>query len=238
MSSHKLLNSFDQRKLESDKMYKKYPDRVIVILEKCANSSLPTTDKSKYLVPRDLSITQFIYIIRKRLTLDQKQHVYIYINNIIPAYHETMDDLDKKYKDNDGNLYIQYSDVNILPSSPIPLDLLVNLALLNFSKSGSKLSYYKGKLHIDSPEWYQGFNRKFIYGSSRDDIVKFDVSLVQCLNIYYNLTNKSIFNYAYDGLGKLRSTYTDDKEMQNVLHNDQLMIRNYMDKYNGNDDKN
>jgi len=236
MSSYKLLYNLEQRKLDTSKTSAKYPERVPIILENCTNSGLPPIDKVKYLVPQDLSVTQFIYVIRKRLKLDKKQDIYLYIGNHVPNYHETFSDIYNCYKDDDGFLYINYSNINIVPTSPNPMELLVKLALLNFSKSGSKLTFYNGKLYIDKPDLYQGVNRWY-YGSSRNDIVKFDVSLIQCLNIYYNSSTKQLFNYAYEGLGKLRHTYSDDKNLQNVLQNDQQIMKNYMDKCGVQDEK-
>jgi GABA(A) receptor-associated protein len=235
MSSFKLVHNFEQRKSESNKIFEKYPDRIPIVLEKCTNSNLPEIDKTKYLVPMDLTATQFIYVVRKRLQITQQQSLYLYINNTVPSYHETLADVYKGHKDEDGFLYIQYSDINIVPSSPNPMELLVNLALLKFSKEGSKLSYYNGKLYIDKPDMYQGLNR-WLYSSSRDDLIKFDVSLVQTLNIYYRKSNKKIFEFALDGLQKLKKTYTNDEIIQNVLTNDISIMKNYMEKYNEHND--
>lgn len=231
MSSFKLLYSFEQRKDESNKIYDKYPDRIPIILEKCTNSSLPIIDKTKYLVPMDLTATQFIYVIRKRLKINQLEQLYLYINNCVPSYHETLADISKCHKDEDGFLYIQYSNINFVPSSPNPIELLVNLALLNFSKEGSKLTYYDGKLYIDKPDMCQGFNR-WMYNSSRNDLIKFDVSIVQCLNIYYRTSNKKIFGFALEGLQKLKNTYSDDVTIQKILSNNIIIMSNYMNKYN------
>lgn len=59
-------NSLEKRRADGDKILKKYPDRVPVIVEKAPKSRLKDLDKSKYLVPRELTLGQFYFLIRKR----------------------------------------------------------------------------------------------------------------------------------------------------------------------------
>jgi GABA(A) receptor-associated protein len=65
MPSFKSEHSFDKRKLESARIRAKYPDRIPVICEKATKSNLEDIDKKKYLVPSDLTVGQFVYVIRK-----------------------------------------------------------------------------------------------------------------------------------------------------------------------------
>ena len=44
----------------------RYPDRIPVICEKDPRSDIPPVDKRKYLIPMDLTVGQFVYVIRKR----------------------------------------------------------------------------------------------------------------------------------------------------------------------------
>uniref|UniRef100_A0A8B9YAC4 GABA type A receptor associated protein like 1 n=1 Tax=Bos mutus grunniens TaxID=30521 RepID=A0A8B9YAC4_BOSMU len=46
---------FEYRKKEGEKIRKKYPDRVPVIVEKAPKARVPDLDKRKYLVPSDLT---------------------------------------------------------------------------------------------------------------------------------------------------------------------------------------
>ena len=45
----------DSRREESQKIRRKYPDRIPVVVEKVSNSSIPDIDKRKFLVPSDLT---------------------------------------------------------------------------------------------------------------------------------------------------------------------------------------
>lgn len=105
--------TFDQRCDESSRVTSKYPDRVPVICEKNSKTSMEDLDKKKYLVPADLTCGQFVYVIRKRLTLPAEKAIFLFINGSIPCSTHTMITLYDQFKDNDGFMYIQYSDENV-----------------------------------------------------------------------------------------------------------------------------
>jgi GABA(A) receptor-associated protein len=69
MSKFKDLHDKEDRISESTRIRAKYPDRVPCIVEKAEKSDIPTIDKKKFLVPSDLTIGQFVYVIRKRIKL-------------------------------------------------------------------------------------------------------------------------------------------------------------------------
>jgi GABA(A) receptor-associated protein len=51
-----------------ERVRSKYPDRIPVICEKAAKSNVPDIDKKKYLVPSDLTVGQFVLVVRKVLS--------------------------------------------------------------------------------------------------------------------------------------------------------------------------
>jgi len=104
--------NFDQRKIESERIRKKYPDRVPVIVKKVANSDIPDIDKHKYLVPEDITIGQFMFILRKRLALSSEKAIFLFINNQIPIMSDIMINVFNKHKNNDGFLYMDYAGEN------------------------------------------------------------------------------------------------------------------------------
>ena len=69
-------------------------------------------NKNKYLVPIDLTLGQFVFVIRRRLKLDPSKAIFLFIGNIIPPTASLMMTLYDEYKDNDGFLYIKYSGEN------------------------------------------------------------------------------------------------------------------------------
>lgn len=112
MTSFREKNTFENRITESYRIKEKFPGRVPVIVERGPKSHVPLIDKNKFLVPADLSIGQFIYIIRKRLTVSPETALFIYINNNLPTTSSLMRELYAQYQDKDGFLYIQYTGEN------------------------------------------------------------------------------------------------------------------------------
>ena len=105
--------TLQQRLEESYKIKNKYPDRVPVICEKNPGSGLDMLDKRKYLVPNDLTATQFLFIIRKRLKLASEKGIFLFVNNMIAPSTHTMIELYNQYKDEDGFLYMNYTEENV-----------------------------------------------------------------------------------------------------------------------------
>ena len=105
---------FEKRYNESLRVIRDYPDRVPIICERSNINTIdcPYIDKKKYLVPRDLTLGQFLYVIRRRLKLTAEKALFLFIANKIHASSQRIDYLYNVYKDNDGFLYISYSYEN------------------------------------------------------------------------------------------------------------------------------
>lgn len=109
MSSFKEKFPLKKRKDESTRIRKKYPDRIPVIVEKAKNTEIDDIDKKKYLVPSELTVGQFVYVIRKRIKLSPEQAIFLFIDNKLPPTASLMSQIYKEYGDNDGFLYVSYS---------------------------------------------------------------------------------------------------------------------------------
>lgn len=107
-----LLNNKDKvlNKDTVKNVMKKYPDRIPVLVYPM-DSKQPQIDKSKYLVPKDMLISQFIFIIKKRLTtVKPEEAIFLFVNkDTLPKSTDTMSELYQKYKNEDNFLLIQYS---------------------------------------------------------------------------------------------------------------------------------
>lgn len=112
--SEKLINSqeINKRSEESKNILERYPDRIPVIVNKQANSLIADIDKTKYLVPNDLTVGQFMYVIRKRINLEPEQAMFLFIDGILPTTSEQMSTIYDRNKNEDGFLYITYSGEN------------------------------------------------------------------------------------------------------------------------------
>ena len=104
---------FQKRFEEVLRVREKYPDRIPIIVEKSKYSKAPLIDKNKYLVPCELTVGQFIYVIRKRLFLTHEKGIYLLVNCTIPSTNLMMKHLYEKNKDDDGFLYVTYFIENV-----------------------------------------------------------------------------------------------------------------------------
>jgi len=76
-------------------------------------------DKCRYLVPSDLTVGQFVYVIRKRIKLSAEKAIFIFVDNVLPPTGELMSSVYEDKKDEDGFLYITYSGENTFGASSI-----------------------------------------------------------------------------------------------------------------------
>ena len=102
---------FNKREQEATRIIEKYPNRFPIICETAKNNDL-NLDKHKYLIPRDFTFGQFIYILRKRMEIKPEQGVFIFINNILVPTAGIISNVYREYKDDDGFLYMVVSTEN------------------------------------------------------------------------------------------------------------------------------
>lgn len=104
--------TFDQRKSEADRILSKYPDRVPIIVEPSDGCAI-AIDKKKYLVPRDLSMGQFLFVIRKRLKLPAEKALFMFVGSQIPSSSSMLSTLHAQHVSPDGFLKITFSEESV-----------------------------------------------------------------------------------------------------------------------------
>ncbi|NP_001238323.1 uncharacterized protein LOC100305892 [Glycine max] len=115
-SSFKLEHPLERRQAESARIRDKYPDRIPVIVEKAERSDIPDIDKKKYLVPADLTVGQFVYVVRRRIKVSAEKAIFVFIYNTLPPTAALMSSIYEENKDDDGFLYMTYSGENTFGS--------------------------------------------------------------------------------------------------------------------------
>lgn len=105
-------HSLEKRKEESQKILLKYPDKIPVIIERANHKGTPDINKNKFLVPSDLTLGQFLAIIRKRIDLNEQESIFLFINKILPPTSEVMYKLYNQHKHEDNFLYFKYCTEN------------------------------------------------------------------------------------------------------------------------------
>lgn len=111
-SQFKDEHPFEIRRAEADRIRHKYGDRVPIICEKVDKSDIGTIDKKKYLVPHDLTVGQFVYVVRKRIKLEPEKALFVFVDDVLPPTAALMSSIYEEHKDPDGFLYVTYSGEN------------------------------------------------------------------------------------------------------------------------------
>ncbi|XP_063247957.1 microtubule-associated proteins 1A/1B light chain 3C [Prinia subflava] len=107
----KLRKSLATRREEVAGIRAKFPTKIPVIVERYHKEKyLPLLDKTKFLVPEELTMAQFITIIRSRMALTATQAFYLLVNNkSLASMSLTMTEVYRDYKDEDGFVYMTYA---------------------------------------------------------------------------------------------------------------------------------
>lgn len=103
--AYKTQKTFKERKDECDKLLRRFPDRVPVIVEQ--KQSFPgKLDKNKYLVPHEINVGQMLHLIRRRSKCRAETGIFLFVNNTLPATSSLIYDLARENKEDDGFLYM------------------------------------------------------------------------------------------------------------------------------------
>ncbi|KAJ7317618.1 hypothetical protein JRQ81_003780 [Phrynocephalus forsythii] len=90
---------------------KPHPSPEQVVVERYRKEkSLPRLDRIKFLVSEDISVSQFIFTLRTRLSLTATQAFYLLVDNkSLPCLSLTVAEVYRDNKDEDGFLYLTYA---------------------------------------------------------------------------------------------------------------------------------
>ena len=96
---------------EADRLRERFPGRipVLVLRHRGAAPDVPRLPKSKFLVPRDLSIGQFIYVVRHNMKMSSEKALFIFVGNTLPTTGTIMSEVYEQFKSPDGFLRVVYT---------------------------------------------------------------------------------------------------------------------------------
>ncbi len=111
MSDFRHQFDLESRLNESTRIRQKYAGRVPVICTRSKTEKVvPSVQKIKYLVPEDLTMAQFMYVIRNRMQLRSDQSLYMFVNGgVMVRSSALLKQIDSEHKNDDGFLYIEYA---------------------------------------------------------------------------------------------------------------------------------
>lgn len=115
MFRYKENNSPDKRITEANKIVRRYPDSIPVILERSPHSSLEEFGMSKLLCPNNYTVQQFIEDMRKKIKLSRDKALFAFVNGSELISGDTpMTQVYDQKKDEDGFLYMILSEQEVL----------------------------------------------------------------------------------------------------------------------------
>ena len=108
-----LLKKKDMKK-SLDKVRIKYPNKIpLFIYRSKKDKSLQDINCNKFLVPDNITLGQFMVIIRKRLKLESNIALFILINNTIHCSSDSILQIYENHKNKDGMLVLEYCGENV-----------------------------------------------------------------------------------------------------------------------------
>ncbi|KAA8588849.1 hypothetical protein FQN60_010194 [Etheostoma spectabile] len=79
-------------------------------LETRKDETLPLLDKTKFLVPFELTLGQFLCLLRNKIALDSTQALFLLVaEKSMSCMSSSMGEVYSRYSDTDGFLYITYA---------------------------------------------------------------------------------------------------------------------------------
>lgn len=105
--------TFNERKMESERLRHKFPDYIPLIIESSDTHRTAQLEKPRQLFKSCVEISQIIISIRRQIKLNEKEALFLFVaNRVVPSLTRTICELYNEYADKDGFLYITYSVEN------------------------------------------------------------------------------------------------------------------------------
>lgn len=99
--------SFEERLEEANRALEKYPNRIPIIIEPGTKTVIDISRK-KYLVPYEISVGQFMHIIRQRMKLDPSEAIFLFCNGKLAPTSKILSEIYETDQNNDKFLYFKY----------------------------------------------------------------------------------------------------------------------------------
>ena len=98
-----------KRKENVERILREWPDRIPIVVTPAPSSSVPQLDRSKFLVNKDITVGQFVYVVRKRITLSPDKALFFLVDGkFMPPNSATVGEMYAMHKRDDKLLVLQY----------------------------------------------------------------------------------------------------------------------------------
>jgi GABA(A) receptor-associated protein len=111
------IYTLQERLQFSERLKNKYPDLIpINIKKKFGDKILQDIDKHRYLIPKNLPMSNLLFIIRKKITLLETQALFVFVEknkeSFLVASNTIIGEIYQQHKSNDNFLYLVYTTEN------------------------------------------------------------------------------------------------------------------------------
>jgi len=103
-----LKSIISETPLNAVALKKKYPDRLPVIVKPHQIKIHQEKNRERFLMPKNLTISNLIFIIRKQININENQAIFIFVNKTLIPMHNTIEEIYDLHNVN-GVLYIFYT---------------------------------------------------------------------------------------------------------------------------------
>ncbi|XP_072379081.1 microtubule-associated protein 1 light chain 3 beta-like [Diabrotica undecimpunctata] len=132
--SKKPVKTIEIRKEEVLAIRNRFPTKIPIIVQRFYKEThLPHLDKSKFLVPQEITMSQFQTIIRNRIRLNSHQALYLLVNNrSMMSLTLTLAEVYAEHADSDGFLYVTYASQEVFGDATTVSNYEVNKCMIEF----------------------------------------------------------------------------------------------------------
>ena len=101
----------EERKMQCEQLLKEYQDKIPIVLEPNESSKNGyIISQNKFLVPKLYTFHELVFLIRKKLKLNQSESLFITVgDSSFPSMNKSLNSIYNEYKSPDGFLYVYYS---------------------------------------------------------------------------------------------------------------------------------
>ncbi|XP_050314766.1 microtubule-associated proteins 1A/1B light chain 3C-like isoform X2 [Anthonomus grandis grandis] len=131
------LGAKEIRKEEVMAIRNRFPNKIPVIVQKYwKDNQLPQLDKSKFLVPQDITMSQFQTIIRNRMRMNQNQALYLLVNDrSMLSLSLTLGEVYSEHAGPNGFLYVTYASQEVFGGKCISLPNNIKARISKINKT-------------------------------------------------------------------------------------------------------
>lgn len=86
-----------------DEVLRRHPDRIPVIIDEKSDFDI---DRRKYLIPRDMTIGNFVTYIRNRIKISKHEAMFVLVKGVLPPVSATIETLYVTHVSEDRLLHI------------------------------------------------------------------------------------------------------------------------------------